>query len=107
MSEVNFKVFGMSVAKGDLQKAASTLQELLGISKEKAVQSTEHFYNLLKSDPSIIQRTMAIKGFIEDGEQNNALLAISQVFNLSGFDGIEALEGFKKVIEEANKPLLH
>lgn len=107
MSEVNFKVFGMSVAKGDLKTASEVLQTLLGISEDKAIQSTQHFQNLLQSDPSIIEQTMSIKLFIEDGEQNKALSAIIYIFNLTGSDSIVALEGFRKVIEEANKPLIH
>ncbi len=107
LGDINFKEFGMAIAQDDIKKATRILRDLLNLEFEQAQKSTNHFRDKFKIEPNLIMRTMQIKTHIEVGQQNDALVIIQDIFNLSGFDSINALEGIKKMIRDAKAPTLH
>jgi hypothetical protein len=94
--ETNFKVFGRSIAEGDLECATRTLRDLLNCDLERAQMITNNFNDKFKESPNIMMKTMAIRGLIESNELNSALSAIYEVFGVSGPESLMILEAMKR-----------
>jgi hypothetical protein len=105
--EVNFKEFGMAVAQDDIKRATRILRDLLNLEFIQAEKATLHFKEKFDTEPNLLMKTMQIRTHIELGQQNDALVIIQDIFNLSGFESINALESIKKVIKDAQGPTVH
>jgi hypothetical protein len=105
--EINFKEFGMAIADDNIKKAIRILRDLLNLDFDTAEKSTMHFKKKFEVEPNIIIKTMEIRTYVEAGQQNDALVVIQEIFDLNGFDSINALESIKKIIIDARGPTLH
>ena len=98
--EVNFKIFGQHVAAGELNEAAKVIRDLVECDLEQAERVALHFRCKMEESPNIIMRTMEIRSLLELGEQNKALLAIQEVFGVTGEMSIKFLEVMKEQIQK-------
>lgn len=97
--EVNFKIFGMMVASGNIEKAARVLRDILKCNLENAQQITAHYKSKFDESPNIIMQTMQIKTFIEQNDQNNALMSIQQIFGVPIPEAIRIFSVMKELID--------
>lgn len=96
--EINFKVFGRSIAENNLEEAAKVLRDMFGCDLEKAVQMTDFFHRGFLSSPSIIMKTMQIRTLVERGSHNDAIVVINEVFGVEGPDALMVLEAMRKQV---------
>ena len=93
--EINFKIFARSVAEGRLSGAARTFRDLVQCDLAHAQKVVTHFRKKYEESPSIVMQTMQIKSFLEQGQQNKALLAIQKIFGVSPVESFKVLDAMK------------
>lgn len=98
--EINFKVFGRNVAEGKLDEASKILRDLIQCDLEAAEKITLHFKGKFEESPNIIMQTMNIKYQIEQGQQNDALMAVQNIFGVTGVESIKILEVMKELVSK-------
>lgn len=97
--EINFKVFARSVAEGKIDEATRTLRDLIKCDFEEAQKITLHFKEKYETSPNIIMQMMMIKSQLENGQQNDALMAIQEILGVTGPMSLRILEAMKNQIQ--------
>jgi hypothetical protein len=97
-SEPNFLDFAGHVSKGDILKATRCLRDILQISYPSAERAVDNYMEEVNKDPNYIKKTMQIRLMITEGNNNDALLMVQEVFKLSGAESIKALDSIKNIL---------
>lgn len=98
--EINFKVFARSVAEGNLDEATRVLRDLLKCDFETAQKITNHFNKKYEESPNVVMQMMLIKSQIENGQQNDALMAIQELLGVNGVMSIQILTLMKELVSK-------
>lgn len=96
--ELNFKVFARNVAENNINEASRVLRDLLKCDFEEAQRITLHFKKKYDESPNVVMQMMLIKSQIEQGQQNDALMAIQELLGVSGVMSIQVLEIMKGMV---------
>lgn len=99
---VTFKCFAQQIGSGDIENAAKSLTELIGVGPDQAKKSCQHFQQQMQKDSTIILKTMQIKTAIEDGQQQQALALLQEVFAVDGPDALLALQRLSDTLKSGN-----
>lgn len=82
--ELNFKVYARNVAEGKMEEATRVLRDLLRCDFEEAQKITDHFKRKFDQSPQVMMQMMAIKSLLEQGQKNEVLFTIQELFGVSG-----------------------
>lgn len=83
MAELTFRDFAGAVMQGDAARAASVLQDLLGLSAPHAISATEHFKGHM-TDPAFMPKAMSLRTAVQSGSDDEIGALLGDCFGLDG-----------------------
>src|SRR3712207_1814660 len=83
MAELTFRDFAGAVMQGDAARAASVLQDLLGLSQPHAISATEHFKGRM-TDPAFMPKAMSLRTAVQSGSDEEIAALLGDCFGLDG-----------------------
>lgn len=82
-AEVTFRDFAGAIMGGDPARAASVLQELLGLAPDAAASATAHFASRTK-DPAFMMKAMGLRAAVQGGTDDEIRGLLADCFGLAG-----------------------
>jgi hypothetical protein len=83
MSELTFRDFAGALMGGDRAKAASVLEQLLGLTPDTATAASSYFESRMK-DPAFMPKAMGLRTAVTTGTDAEISVLIEQCFGLHG-----------------------
>lgn len=83
MPELTFRDFAGAIMQGDQTRAATVLQELLGLVPDQASAATSHFASRMK-DPAFMPKAMGLRTAVQSGSDDEVSALLSDCFALDG-----------------------
>lgn len=79
-----FRDFAGAIMQGDVTAASALLQTLLGTSPDQSRASAEYFQRSMTSDPSFMQKAMAMRQVVTSGTREELQALMAECFQLDG-----------------------
>jgi len=98
---ISFPLFIQQINARDLEAAGRSLVELLGVPYERALRCAATFHERLTSDPNFMTTAMTLRGELEKGAINSALMLLWECFGLQGPESIGAMQALKSRLDRS------
>ena len=83
MAELTFRDFAGAVMTGDDARAATVLQELLGLAPDAAASATSHFRAQM-ANPAFMPKAMSLRTAVQSGSDAEISQLLADCFGVSG-----------------------
>jgi hypothetical protein len=82
--EINFKVFAQYIMKTDIESATRVLRDLLQLDYVTSEKVSTFVSSNFEKDPQNLMKLMGLRNLLINGNQNDILAFIQEVFGVTG-----------------------
>lgn len=84
MAELTFRDFAGAIMGGDTARAATVLEQLLGLDNHAATLAATHFQATMASDPAFMGKAMGLRAAVTGGSDKDIAALLTDCFGLRG-----------------------
>ncbi len=95
MADVTFRDFVGALMQGNKSGAATTLEQLLGLSNDEAARATEHFAGQM-TNPAFMPKAMSLRTAVTSGSDDEIGTILVECFGLDDGQRTSAVATLRK-----------